>query len=53
MPFVRIDALRAGQAKLDALGRAVHEALVDAPRDTARRAPAEVSRELDRPRGVG
>src|ERR1700679_3227112 len=30
MPFVRIDALRADQAKLDALGRAVHEALVDA-----------------------
>jgi phenylpyruvate tautomerase PptA (4-oxalocrotonate tautomerase family) len=30
MPFVRIDALRADRAKLDALGRAVHEALVDA-----------------------
>jgi phenylpyruvate tautomerase PptA (4-oxalocrotonate tautomerase family) len=30
MPFVRIDALRADQAKLDALGRAVHEALIDA-----------------------
>jgi phenylpyruvate tautomerase PptA (4-oxalocrotonate tautomerase family) len=30
MPFIRIDALRAGQAKLDALGRAVHEALIDA-----------------------
>jgi phenylpyruvate tautomerase PptA (4-oxalocrotonate tautomerase family) len=30
MPFVRIDALRADQARLDALGRAVHEALVDA-----------------------
>ena len=30
MPFVRIDALRAGQARLDALGRAVHEALIDA-----------------------
>jgi phenylpyruvate tautomerase PptA (4-oxalocrotonate tautomerase family) len=30
MPFVRIDALRADQAKLDGLGRAVHEALVDA-----------------------
>jgi len=29
MPFVRIDALRADQARLDALGRAVHEALVD------------------------
>lgn len=30
MPFVRIDALRADQARLDALGRAVQEALVDA-----------------------
>jgi 4-oxalocrotonate tautomerase family enzyme len=30
MPFVRIDALHAGQAKLNALGRAVHEALIDA-----------------------
>jgi 4-oxalocrotonate tautomerase family enzyme len=30
MPFVRIDALRADRARLDALGRAVHEALVDA-----------------------
>ena len=30
MPFVRIDALRADQARLDALGRAVHEALVEA-----------------------
>ena len=30
MPFVRIDALRADQARLDALGRAVHGALVDA-----------------------
>ena len=30
MPFVRIGALRAGQAKLDWLGRAVHEALIDA-----------------------
>jgi phenylpyruvate tautomerase PptA (4-oxalocrotonate tautomerase family) len=30
VPFVRIDALRAGQAKLDALGRAVHQALIDA-----------------------
>src|ERR1700733_6698519 len=30
MPFVRIDALRADQAKLDGLGRAVHEALVEA-----------------------
>lgn len=27
MPFVRIDALRADSARLDALGRAVHEAL--------------------------
>ena len=30
MPFVRIDALRADQAKLDGLGRAVHDALVEA-----------------------
>ena len=30
MPFVRIDALRADQATLDGLGRAVHEALIDA-----------------------
>jgi phenylpyruvate tautomerase PptA (4-oxalocrotonate tautomerase family) len=30
MPFVRIDALRAGQARLDALGGAVHQALIDA-----------------------
>jgi phenylpyruvate tautomerase PptA (4-oxalocrotonate tautomerase family) len=30
MPFVRIDALRADSAKLGALGRAVHEALIDA-----------------------
>jgi hypothetical protein len=30
VPFVRIDALRADQAKLDGLGRAAHEALVDA-----------------------
>jgi phenylpyruvate tautomerase PptA (4-oxalocrotonate tautomerase family) len=30
MPFVRIDVLRADQAKLDALGRAVQEALIDA-----------------------
>lgn len=30
MPFVRIDALRADQARLDGLGRAVHEALTDA-----------------------
>lgn len=30
MPFVRIDALRASQARLDALGRAVQEALIDA-----------------------
>ncbi|HUN33997.1 MAG TPA: tautomerase family protein [Trebonia sp.] len=30
MPFVRIDALGADRARLDALGRAVHEALVDA-----------------------
>jgi phenylpyruvate tautomerase PptA (4-oxalocrotonate tautomerase family) len=30
MPFVRIDALRADPARLDALGRAVHEALIEA-----------------------
>ena len=30
MPFVRIDALRADQVRLDGLGRAVHEALIDA-----------------------
>jgi phenylpyruvate tautomerase PptA (4-oxalocrotonate tautomerase family) len=30
MPFVRIDALRADQARLDGLGHAVHEALIDA-----------------------
>ena len=30
MPFVRIDALRADPDRLDGLGRAVHEALVDA-----------------------
>jgi len=30
MPFVRIDALRADRARLDALGRAVHDALVEA-----------------------
>jgi phenylpyruvate tautomerase PptA (4-oxalocrotonate tautomerase family) len=30
MPFVRIDALRADPARLDGLGRAVHEALIDA-----------------------
>ena len=30
MPFVRIDALRADQARLDALGRAVHDALIEA-----------------------
>ena len=30
MPFVRIDALRADPARLDGLGRAVHEALVEA-----------------------
>jgi phenylpyruvate tautomerase PptA (4-oxalocrotonate tautomerase family) len=30
MPFVRIDVLRADQAKLDGLGRAVHDALVEA-----------------------
>jgi len=29
MPFVRIDVLRADQAKLAALGRAVQEALID------------------------
>ena len=30
MPFLRIDALRADQATLGGLGRAVHEALIDA-----------------------
>ena len=30
MPFVRINALRADAAKLDGLGRAVHDALVEA-----------------------
>jgi len=30
MPFVRIDALRADPTRLDALGRAVHDALVEA-----------------------
>ncbi len=30
MPFIRIDALRADPARLDALGRAVHDALVEA-----------------------
>lgn len=30
MPFVRIDALRADAGRLDALGRAVHDALLDA-----------------------
>ncbi|MDF2265214.1 tautomerase family protein [Streptomyces coacervatus] len=30
MPLVRIDALGAGPSRLDALGRAVHEALVEA-----------------------
>ncbi|MBE8470476.1 tautomerase family protein [Streptomyces justiciae] len=29
MPFVRIDALNAGPERLDALGRSVHEALVE------------------------
>ncbi|MEV5896555.1 tautomerase family protein [Nonomuraea fuscirosea] len=29
MPFVRIDALRAGPDRLDALGRAVHDALAE------------------------
>ncbi|AJP02108.1 tautomerase [Streptomyces cyaneogriseus subsp. noncyanogenus] len=29
MPFVRIDALGAGPERLDALGRAVHDALVE------------------------
>ena len=29
MPFVRIDALRASSARLDALGRAVHDALTE------------------------
>ncbi|MBE1582052.1 tautomerase family protein [Nonomuraea angiospora] len=36
MPFVRIDALRADPQRLEALGRAVHDALVEAigiPRD--------------------
>ncbi|MET7329697.1 tautomerase family protein [Nonomuraea sp. NPDC005650] len=30
MPFVRIDALRADRQRLEALGRAVHDALVEA-----------------------
>ena len=30
MPFVRIDALHADKTRLDGLGRAVHESLVDA-----------------------
>ena len=30
MPFVRIDELRADRASLEGLGRAVHEALIDA-----------------------
>jgi phenylpyruvate tautomerase PptA (4-oxalocrotonate tautomerase family) len=30
MPFVRIDALRADKTRLEALGRAVHDALIDA-----------------------
>ncbi|MFC0110220.1 tautomerase family protein [Kibdelosporangium aridum] len=30
MPFVRIDALHADNGRLEALGRAVHEAMVDA-----------------------
>jgi phenylpyruvate tautomerase PptA (4-oxalocrotonate tautomerase family) len=30
VPFVRIDALHAGQASLDAIGRAVQDALIDA-----------------------
>ena len=30
MPFVRIDALRADEQRLEAMGRAVHEALIDA-----------------------
>lgn len=30
VPFVRIDALKADADRLDALGRAVHEALIDA-----------------------
>jgi phenylpyruvate tautomerase PptA (4-oxalocrotonate tautomerase family) len=30
MPFVRIDALRADEKRLEALGQAVHDALVDA-----------------------
>ncbi|MGW0613189.1 tautomerase family protein [Streptomyces sp. NPDC002788] len=29
MPFVRIDTLRAGPGRLDSLGRAVHDALVE------------------------
>lgn len=29
MPFVRIDAMDTGPGRLDALGRAVHEALVE------------------------
>ncbi|MEU8395353.1 tautomerase family protein [Nonomuraea sp. NPDC048892] len=29
MPFVRIDALRAGPDRLDALGRAVHDAMAE------------------------
>ncbi|MFJ7078971.1 tautomerase family protein [Streptomyces sp. NPDC098781] len=29
MPFVRIDALRADEKRLEAVGRAVHEALID------------------------
>lgn len=29
MPFVRIDALKAGPERLDALGRAVHDSLVE------------------------
>ncbi|MFC4015529.1 tautomerase family protein [Nonomuraea purpurea] len=36
MPFVRIDALHADRKRLEAVGRAVHEALIDAigiPRD--------------------
>ncbi|MFD9959550.1 tautomerase family protein [Amycolatopsis sp. NPDC058986] len=36
MPFVRIDALKADTARLDALGRAVHEAMtetIDIPAD--------------------
>jgi phenylpyruvate tautomerase PptA (4-oxalocrotonate tautomerase family) len=30
MPFVRIDAIRADEKRLEAIGRAVHDALVDA-----------------------